>query len=348
MQVLELAGLPGQWHILAVTWYYALLHQNAPCCRYVAGDYALEQLSPAARPADRTQLRRLRAGACHRARPRRAPRAAVQRRRPALRRAVDQPGVGGGARERIEQAMPAPAPTRCSPIRWRPSCSCGRSCWPGRRRALRVAVVGDDVSAVELALAAARGGRPARQPRHAGGGRRRCWPTVQRAAAHTRWRLKSLNVTVLHDQLRRHRRRRDATASGATLACDAPLLATGGGAPAWLAGGRTAGRRRATAGQRNGCKATATARSSSCRPTHPAEVGLVLTPTCAPPGRRQLCKTPGRAAALRVKLSRRWPCPAAWGPLGTGRPRPAASWRRCLPRSDRCITNDLGACMAPC
>lgn len=113
--------------------------------------------------------------------------------------------------------------------------------WPqlqslARERALQVAVAGDGLAGVELALAAAHalaaphgsrvtllaGDTPLLdgQP-----------PGLQRRVLA---RLRNLGVTVLQDHCTGIDGRALQLASGATLVCDAPLLALGTGAPAWL------------------------------------------------------------------------------------------------------------------
>ncbi|MDO5692397.1 MAG: FAD-dependent oxidoreductase [Pseudomonadota bacterium] len=113
--------------------------------------------------------------------------------------------------------------------------------WPqlqalARERALQVAVMGSDIPAIELAMSAAHalaaphgsrvtliaGEAPvlADQP-----------PALQRRVLA---RLKALNITVLQDQCTGLDGRALQLASGATLVCDAPLLAHGAGTPGWL------------------------------------------------------------------------------------------------------------------
>lgn len=113
--------------------------------------------------------------------------------------------------------------------------------WPqllalARERALQVAVIGDGVAGVELALAAAHaltaphgsrvtlvagqapllGDQPA--------------PLQRRALA----RLKALHITVLQDSCLSLDGASLQLASGASLQCDAPLVAGGADLPAWL------------------------------------------------------------------------------------------------------------------
>ncbi|MBK6612577.1 FAD-dependent oxidoreductase [Ottowia sp.] len=113
--------------------------------------------------------------------------------------------------------------------------------WPqlqglARERPLQVAVLADGLAGVELAMACAHaltaphgsrvtlvtGAEPllAGQP-----------PTLQRRVLA---RLKSLNITVLQDRCTAIDGRTVHLAGGATLVCDAPLLAAGAGTPAWL------------------------------------------------------------------------------------------------------------------
>ena len=113
--------------------------------------------------------------------------------------------------------------------------------WPqlqalARERALQVAVIGNGLPGVELALAAAHaltaphgtrvsllaGDAPLLdgQP-----------PALQR---RVQARLKALGITVLQDRCTGIDGRALQLASGASLVCDAPLLAVGTGMPAWL------------------------------------------------------------------------------------------------------------------
>ncbi len=113
--------------------------------------------------------------------------------------------------------------------------------WPqlltlAQERALQVAVIGDDLASMELAMAAAHALAPphgsrvtlvagtepllAQQP-----------PALQRRVLA---RLKRLNITVLQDRCTGIDGRAVQLASGASLMCDAPLLALGGELPGWL------------------------------------------------------------------------------------------------------------------
>ena len=113
--------------------------------------------------------------------------------------------------------------------------------WPqlqalARERALQVAVVGDGVPAVELAMAVAHAlATPHGSRVTLVGGEAPLLadqlPALQRRVLA---RLKALNITVLQDQCIGMDGRALQLASGATLVCDAPLLAGGAGTPAWL------------------------------------------------------------------------------------------------------------------
>lgn len=116
--------------------------------------------------------------------------------------------------------------------------------WPqlqalARERALHVAVAGDDLAGAELAmalsqaLAAPHGSRVSLiagedpflrdQP-----------PALQRRVLA---RLKAMNITVLQDRCTGMDGRAVQLASGASLQCDAPLLALSAATAPWLAGG---------------------------------------------------------------------------------------------------------------
>ncbi len=114
--------------------------------------------------------------------------------------------------------------------------------WPqlralSKERALQVAVIGDGLQGVELAMAVAHA------LAHPHGTRVSLISSenhvLEDQAAGLRKRalarLKQLNVTVLHDRCIGMDGRALQLESGASLVCDAPLLAKGDGAPAWLA-----------------------------------------------------------------------------------------------------------------
>lgn len=140
-------------------------------------------------------------------------------------------------REQIEAQMPG---ARRNALFTRPLESFVQL-WPqlqalARERALQVAVIGSGLPSAELAMAAAHalsaphgsrvtllaGEAPllGAQP-----------PALQRRVLA---RLKALNITVLQDHCVGLDGRALQMASGASLVCDAPLLALGGGAPGWL------------------------------------------------------------------------------------------------------------------
>lgn len=113
--------------------------------------------------------------------------------------------------------------------------------WPqllalARERALQVAVIGGSLMSAELALAAAHaltaphGSRvtllAGDQPPLAGQP-----PALQRRILA---RLKALNVNVLQDRCTGINAQALQLASGARLACDAPILTLGAGTPGWL------------------------------------------------------------------------------------------------------------------
>jgi NADH dehydrogenase FAD-containing subunit len=103
-------------------------------------------------------------------------------------------------------------------------------------RALQVAVVGDGVPAIELAMAVAHAlaaPHGSRVTLVAGDA-----PLLLDHGAvlqrRVQARLKALNITVLQDQCCGINEGALQLRSGATLVCDAPLLATGAGTPRWL------------------------------------------------------------------------------------------------------------------
>lgn len=114
--------------------------------------------------------------------------------------------------------------------------------WPqllalAQQRALQVAIIGNGVPGVELAMAAAHALAPPHGSRVtllAGEG-----PLLegQPAALEKRVlaRLKALNITVLHDRCSGMDGQAVHMANGASLVCDAPLLALGDPTPPWLA-----------------------------------------------------------------------------------------------------------------
>ena len=196
--------------------------------------------------------------------------------------------------------------------------------WPqlqalARERALQVAVVGEGVPAAELAmavahaLAAPHGSRVTLVAGEAPLLAEQAPPLQRRVLA----RLKGLNITVLQDRCVGMDGRALQLASGATLMCDAPLLATGAGTPAWLA---QAGLQSDEAGQP---LVNARLQSESHRQIFivpqgaPAEVGPVLEAnlrTAVDGG--TLKKVPMDASRLRVVGCGDGHAIAVWGPLG--------------------------------
>lgn len=196
--------------------------------------------------------------------------------------------------------------------------------WPqlltlARERALQVAVIGDGLAGVELAMAAAHalaaphGSRVslvageqlplAGQP-----------PALQRRVLA---RLKRLNITVLQDRCTGIDGRAVQLASGASLVCDAPLLVPGAEPPAWLL---QSGLQLDDAGQPvlNERLQSESHRQVFIVPaTAPAEVGPVLEAnlrTALAGG--SFRKAPMDAARLRVVGCGDGHAIAVWGPLG--------------------------------
>ncbi|MDO5625598.1 MAG: FAD-dependent oxidoreductase [Pseudomonadota bacterium] len=196
--------------------------------------------------------------------------------------------------------------------------------WPqlqalARERALQVAVLGEGIAGIELAMAVAHalaaphgsrvtliaGDAPllADQP-----------PALQKRVAA---RLKAMNITVLQDRCTALDGRAVQLASGATLVCDAPLLALGASTPAWLA---DAGLQTDDMGQP---QVNERLQSESHRqvfivpPDAPAEVGPVLEAnlrTALDGG--SFRKAPLDASRLRVVGCGDGHAIAVWGPLG--------------------------------
>ena len=140
-------------------------------------------------------------------------------------------------RDTVETAMPG---ARLNAMFMRPL-QAFVQLWPqlldlAQQRALQVAVIAEHLHGIELAMAAAQalaapygsrvtlvageGPLLAEQP-----------PSLLRRVLA---RLKALNITVLHDRCTGIEQGRIQLASGATLQCDAPLLAHGPDTPAWL------------------------------------------------------------------------------------------------------------------
>lgn len=196
--------------------------------------------------------------------------------------------------------------------------------WPqllalAQERALQVAVIGDGLAGVELAMAAAHalalphGSRVtlvagadaplAEQP-----------PALQRRVLA---RLKRLNITVLQDRCTGIDGRAIQLASGASLVCDAPLLALGGELPGWLlqAGLQLDERNRPVLNERLQCESH---RQVFIVPeAAPAEVGPVLEAnlrTALAGGTFK--KAPMDAPRLQVVNCGDGQAIAVWGALG--------------------------------
>lgn len=109
--------------------------------------------------------------------------------------------------------------------------------WPrvvalAQTQALRLAVVGGGAAGIELAMAVRHRLPGAAVTLLAGGALAANYPaTVQ---ARVRQALKNRRITVLPDSASRFTEGEVLLASGARLACDVPLIATGAQAPAWL------------------------------------------------------------------------------------------------------------------
>ena len=145
-------------------------------------------------------------------------------------------------REKIEATMPG---AREHALFVRPIEAFGKL-WPqlaslARQRPLHLVVVGAGAAGLELAMAAAHAlgqaqNAPGSRVTLVTGGAKpgQSYPaTVQR---RIRAALKRLHITVLQDACVGINAAEVVLSSGATLACDMPLLAIGAQAPAWLAG----------------------------------------------------------------------------------------------------------------
>ncbi len=196
--------------------------------------------------------------------------------------------------------------------------------WPhlqalSAERPLQVAVVGEGLPAVELAMAVAHavaaphgsrvtlvaGDTPllADQP-----------PSLQRRVLA---RLKAQNITLLQDRCVGSDGHALQLASGASLMCDAPVLALPGGTPAWLAqsGLQTDDAGLPVVNER--------LQSESHRqvfivpPDAPAEIGPVLDANLRTAiGGGTFKKTPTDASRLHVVCCGDRQAIAVWGPLG--------------------------------
>jgi selenide,water dikinase len=118
--------------------------------------------------------------------------------------------------------------------------------WPqltelSTQRALNVAVIGDDVHAVELALAAQQGlaGFPGNLPQRVTlvfAGQKLAPGYPEAVQRHLAQALKTQNITVLWNRCTGIRPTEVLLENGARLACDAPLLAAPAPCATWLAG----------------------------------------------------------------------------------------------------------------
>ncbi len=195
--------------------------------------------------------------------------------------------------------------------------------WPqlqslAQERALQVAVVGSDLPTIELAMAVAHAltaPHGSRVTLVAGDTPLLAdLPALQRRVlAH----LKSLNITVLQDRCTGMDGRALQLASGATLTCDAPLVAGGAATPAWL---RQAGLQASDAGEP---VVNERLQSDSHRQIFivpdgaPLEVGPVLDAnlrTAIAGGTFK--KAPPESSRLRVVACGGGHAIAVWGPLG--------------------------------
>lgn len=139
-------------------------------------------------------------------------------------------------RQRIEQALPG---AREHGLFVRPL-EAFAALWPqvlalASSRALRVAVIGGGAAGIELAMAIRHRLRLASVTLVTGdaGVASRYPPAVQRRVAKA---LKRRHITVLPELAVGIQSGELLLASGASLACDVPLIATGAQAPAWLGG----------------------------------------------------------------------------------------------------------------
>ncbi len=137
-------------------------------------------------------------------------------------------------RARLEQAMPG---AREHALFIRPIEAFG-VLWPkvlemGRTRALRIAIVGAGAAGMELAMAVRQALPDAALTLLCGDtplGAGYAAPVQQRLRAA----LQQRRITLLQDSASGVRPGEVVLASGATLACDVPLIATGAQSPAWL------------------------------------------------------------------------------------------------------------------
>ena len=139
-------------------------------------------------------------------------------------------------RQRLEQTLPG---AREHGLFVRPIETFG-ALWPrvtelAKTRALRIAVLGGGAAGVELAMAIQHRLPTSSVSLVTGGAAVAAHyiPTVQQRVTHA---LKLRNITVLTDLAVGIQSDQVSLASGARLACDVPVIATGGQAPAWLDG----------------------------------------------------------------------------------------------------------------
>ena len=246
-------------------------------------------------------------------------------------------------REQIEEQMPG---ARRNALFTRPLENFVQL-WPqlqslAQERALQVAVVGDDVPAIELAMAVAHAlaaPHGSRVSLVAGDAPLLAdQPALQRRVLA---RLKALNITVLQDRCVGMDGRALQLASGATLMCDAPLLAGGAATPAWL---RDAGLQAGDAGEpmvNERLQSDSHRRYSSCPTVRRSKSARCWMPTCAPPlpvaPSRRRRPMPHACAWWVAAAARQLPYGARWGwkgaKSGTGRTgATAGSWRPCSRR----------------
>ena len=220
--------------------------------------------------------------------------------------------------------------------------------WPqlqalARERALQVSVIGGGLPGAELAMAAAHAlsaPHGSRITLLAGDA-----PLLddQPAALQRRVlaRLKALNITVLQDHCASLDGRALHLASGASLVCDAPILAAGTAAPAWL---RQSGVQLDEAGEP---VVNERMQSESHRqvfivpPGAPAEVGAALDANLRTAiGGGAFRKAPVDASRLKVVSCGDGQAIAVWGPLGL-EGREVWNWK------DRRDRRQLAALFAP-
>jgi NADH dehydrogenase FAD-containing subunit len=196
-----------------------------------------------------------------------------------------------------------------------------RLCGLATERALHVAVIGETLAAAELAMTAA----PVLAAPH---GSRVTWiagnaqgkfPLADEQPALARRilaRLKGLNVTVLQDHCVGLDGRSAQLASGASLQCDAPIIAGSTGYPVWLlqSGLQLAGSGAPQVNQR--LQSDSHRQIFIAPPDASAEYGPVLDANLrAALGGGAFCPAP-RVSGLHVVASGEGQAIVGWGPLG--------------------------------